>query len=109
MRIRGQAYKQPLSAPNIVSTETLDASAKGFLGGTDISELQPHEQANARNLTSAILSLPQKDVRMTFALDVASGQDFQSGWKTSIEWPKLTDSRGILSLTTCDFLLMGYN
>jgi hypothetical protein len=84
-------------APNIVSNRTLDAAANKFLPDLDISQLQPHEQDNARNLTSAILSFPQGGVKLVFTLDVPGG-----GTRAVVEWRDLTDSRGIL--TTRGFL-----
>jgi len=88
------AYKQPLSGPGVVSNRTLDKAANKFLPDFDVSELQPHEQDNARNLTSAILSLLQEGERPVFTLDVSEGQDFHSGWTGVVEWANTTDSRG---------------
>lgn len=94
LRIHGQAYKQPLSPRTTVSNETLDKAANVFLPDLDIDQLQPHEKDNARNLTSAILSLPQEDVQLVFTLNVAEGQNISGGWNGEIQWGKLTDSRG---------------
>lgn len=96
IRIHGLAYKQPLSNKNIVSNKTIDDAANKFLPNLDISQLQPHEQDNARNLTSAILSLPQEHVQLVFTLDVAEDQGVVSGWSGKLVWPKLTDSRGMV-------------
>ncbi|KAG0644209.1 hypothetical protein HOY80DRAFT_878877 [Tuber brumale] len=94
LRIHGTAYKQSLSGPGVVSNRTLDKAANKFLPDFDVGDLQPHEQDNARNLTSAILSLPQAGETLLFTLDVSEGQGFQSGWTRVVEWAKGTDSRG---------------
>lgn len=72
-----------------------------------MSQLQPHEQDNARNLTSAILSLPQEGVKLIFTLDVAEGQNFSSGWKGEITWSKPTDSRGEPFFPVCGVIQTG--
>ncbi|CUS09779.1 unnamed protein product [Tuber aestivum] len=97
VRFHGMAYKQPLSGPGVVSNHTLDEAANKFLPDFDISELQPHEQDNSRNLTSAILSLPQEGERLLFALNASGGRGFQGGWTGVVEWAKTTDSRGEIS------------
>lgn len=86
-------FRTRTSSPTRRSTRP----ANKFLPDLDISQLQPHEQDNARNLTSAILSLPQEDVQLVFSLDVAEGQGVTSGWNGKVTWSKLTDSRGVVS------------
>jgi hypothetical protein len=96
LRIHGQAYRQPLSGNNVVSNKTLDAAANAFLPDFNMDQLQPHEQDNARNLTSAVLSLPQEDVQLVFTLDVAAGQNITSDWKGEVTWSIPTDPRGVV-------------
>lgn len=78
----------------MVSNHTLDEAANKFLPDLGVSELQPHERDNSRNLTSAILSLPQEGERLLFVLNASEGRGFQSGWTGVVEWAKTTDSRG---------------
>lgn len=98
LRMHGWAYKEPFSFNNgtsIVTTQTLDQAVNVFLPNLKVDQLQPNEQVNARNLTSAILSLPQDDVQLEFYLDVEPGQNFTSlDWTARLIWPQLTDARG---------------
>lgn len=96
-----------MSSKNVVSNKTIDEAANKFLPDLDISQLQPHEQDNARNLTSAILSLPQEDVQLVFTLDIADDQDVAgSGWNGKVVWSKPTDSRGGGVFFSFSFLLL---
>ncbi|KAF8249973.1 hypothetical protein K440DRAFT_581663 [Wilcoxina mikolae CBS 423.85] len=101
LHMHAWAYKQPLNPDNnnnsVVSTTALDKAANVFLPNFNIGQLQPHEQDNARNLTSAILSVPQSNVQLEFLLTVqaSQGQNFSgSGSTAKIVWPSQTDSRG---------------
>jgi phosphatidate phosphatase APP1 len=97
--MHGWTYKEPFSFDNstsIVTTTVLDDAVNVFLPDLNIDQLDANEQTNARNLTSAILSLPQSDVQLEFYLQVLPGQNFTStnSWTARLIWPKLTDSRG---------------
>jgi phosphatidate phosphatase APP1 len=97
LRIHGQAYKEPLSNTTIVPTSALDDATNVFLPDLDVSQLNNSEKANARNLTSAVLSIPQDNVQLQFVLDVSPAgahQNFTSDWTARIIWPQKTDSQG---------------
>lgn len=104
LRIHGQAYKQALpinGEPSPVSQSALDKAANVFLPDVDISRLPANEQANARNLTSAVLSIPQGNIPFEFTVRVSSLQpqsNFRGtgNWENRFTWPKRTDSRGEL-------------
>jgi hypothetical protein len=93
------AYKQPLNPFNnsdsIVSSTVLNQAADAFLPNFNVGQLQPHEQDNARNLTSAIVSILQSNVQLEFHLNVQPSQrQNYSDWTARIVWPLRTDSRG---------------
>lgn len=96
--MRGQAYKQVISNngnTRIVSDAVLDNAANVFLPNLDIDQLPADQQANARNLTSAVLSFPQDDVQLQFTLDVREPRDPKlADWTALVVWPSKTDSRG---------------
>ena len=95
-----RAYKEPFDFNNvssIVTTNTLDRATNVFLPNFHVSELQPNEQTNARNLTSAILSLPVAGQQLEFHLKVRPGQNTTSAlsaWTGRVVWPVVTDARG---------------
>ncbi|CCX30892.1 hypothetical protein FPQ18DRAFT_334846 [Pyronema domesticum] len=95
-RMHAWAYKQPMSINNqsIVSQAVLDRAANVFLAKFDINQLQPHEQQNARNLTSAVLAIPQSDVQLDFLLTLQTPQQNLSSWTAQVVWPTRTDARG---------------
>ncbi|RCI14223.1 hypothetical protein L249_6187 [Ophiocordyceps polyrhachis-furcata BCC 54312] len=68
VRVHGNVYK----TPNI-SESKIDSLANVFLIGTSVEELQPQEQAQARNLTRSIFIVQQGDrsVTMDFVNDVS--------------------------------------
>ncbi|KAL8387926.1 hypothetical protein RB595_009571 [Gaeumannomyces hyphopodioides] len=66
IRFRGNVYKQPNT-----SVEKLDKLANVFLIGTDIKDLPPQEQDQARNLTGSIFILQQGDQNVTMHLEPA--------------------------------------
>ncbi|KAI5781501.1 hypothetical protein EDC01DRAFT_619731 [Geopyxis carbonaria] len=96
LRIHGQAYKEPLANTTMVPQRVGDEAANVFLPDLDISQLQPDEQTNARNLTAAVLSIPQGGEQLEFTLKVSTApqQNFTSQWNADIRWGVLTDSRG---------------
>lgn len=70
VRFHGNIYKQPNT-----SKEELDKLANVFLIGTDIDQLPPSQQDQARNLTAEIFVLQQGDVNVsTIHLSPASSQ-----------------------------------
>ncbi|PFH57327.1 hypothetical protein XA68_15213 [Ophiocordyceps unilateralis] len=68
VRVHGNVFK----TPNI-SQDKIDTLANAFLIGVDVDQLQPPEQAQARNLTRSIFIFQQgdKSVTMDFVNDVA--------------------------------------
>ncbi|KAI1340007.1 hypothetical protein F5Y15DRAFT_61151 [Xylariaceae sp. FL0016] len=76
VRVHGNVYKQPN-----ISQEKLDDLANVFLVGTDIDELQPSEQTQARNLTAEIFVVQQSDMNVTinFVNDVTVEPDASGG------------------------------
>ncbi|KAI1349353.1 hypothetical protein F5Y01DRAFT_289365 [Xylaria sp. FL0043] len=60
VRIHGNVFKQPN-----ISQEKLDDLANVFLIGVDIKDLPEDQQKNARNLTSEIFVVQQKNVSVT--------------------------------------------
>ncbi|KAI0181703.1 hypothetical protein GGR52DRAFT_51972 [Hypoxylon sp. FL1284] len=96
VRVHGNVFKQPN-----ISQEKLDDLANVFLIGTDIDELSPPEQTQARNLTSEIFVIQQKDrnVTINFENDVdvrpdASGGVINAGGAQSITMPYPTTDEG---------------
>ncbi|KAI1498619.1 hypothetical protein F5X99DRAFT_392874 [Biscogniauxia marginata] len=97
VRVHGNVYKQP-----DITQEKLDDLANVFLIGTDIDELQPNEQAQARNLTASIFVVQQDDrnVTINFENDVAVRPDASGGvvnaegGAQSIQLPYETTSQG---------------
>ncbi|KAK3060240.1 hypothetical protein LTS18_008997, partial [Coniosporium uncinatum] len=66
LRFRGNVYKQPNT-----STEKLNDLANIFLIGTDIEDLPPSQQDQARNVTASIFVVQQGDVNVTMHLEPA--------------------------------------
>ncbi|KAF2008539.1 hypothetical protein BU24DRAFT_497975 [Aaosphaeria arxii CBS 175.79] len=69
VRFHGNVYK----TPNI-SQEKVDDLANVFLIDTDIKDLPPNEQAQARNLTKSIFIVQQGDQNVSFHLEPAPSQ-----------------------------------
>ncbi|KAL8671039.1 MAG: hypothetical protein Q9168_004452 [Polycauliona sp. 1 TL-2023] len=66
LRFRGNVYKQPQT-----DQDKLNDLANIFLIDTDIKDLAPDQQVQARNLTAEIFVLQQGDVNVTFSLKPA--------------------------------------
>jgi len=60
LRVHGNVFKQP-----DISNDTIDNLANVFLIGTSVSQLQPSEQDQARNLTREIYVVQQPIVNVT--------------------------------------------
>ncbi|KAL1688363.1 hypothetical protein GGG16DRAFT_94790 [Schizophyllum commune] len=84
----GQAYRQPLD-----NSSQLDDLTNAFLPEKDVSELNETQQEQARNLTSAIYSLPVSDLSLTFTLYNAT-KESQDSPILNFTFPLPTDSRG---------------
>ncbi|TRM61581.1 hypothetical protein BD626DRAFT_570781 [Schizophyllum amplum] len=82
----GQAYRQPLD-----NSSRLDRLASGFLRGKVLSALHPSQQEQARNLTSAIYSLPVAGLPITMTVYNATGNDSPV---VNVSLPFPTDVRG---------------
>jgi hypothetical protein len=82
--IHGQATREPLWN----KTDVLDEAANLFIPDNDISKLTYEEQTRARNLTSAIYSIPVTDIPLSFVFS-ANGSDV-----ATVDFPYKTDSRG---------------
>ncbi|OIW27185.1 hypothetical protein CONLIGDRAFT_579290 [Coniochaeta ligniaria NRRL 30616] len=76
VRVHGNVFKQPN-----ISTEKLDDLANIFLIDVDIKDLPADQQAQARNLTSEIFVVQQRNVNVTvtFANDVTVKPETDSG------------------------------
>ncbi|EJT73206.1 hypothetical protein GGTG_10055 [Gaeumannomyces tritici R3-111a-1] len=68
IRFRGNVYKQPNT-----SVEKLNKLANVFLIGTDIKDLPPQEQDQARNITASIFILQQGDQNVTMIMNATGG------------------------------------
>lgn len=64
VRFHGNVYKQPNA-----SNETIDKQANVFLIGTEVKDLPPDQQAQARNMTSSIFVIQQGDQRVNMHLE----------------------------------------
>jgi hypothetical protein len=84
VRFHGNVYK----TPNI-SQEKIDDLANVFLIDTEVSSLQPNEQAQARNLTRSIFIVQQGEVNVSMHLTPAgiAGGDGEEGGGNSITPP----------------------
>ncbi|KAH8834461.1 hypothetical protein DL96DRAFT_1491686 [Flagelloscypha sp. PMI_526] len=81
--IHGQAYKEVLTG------DALDQAAEAFIpDDLKTKDLTPEEAAQARNLTSAIFSLPVENVQLDFTLSVDGKQ------ASTFRFNPNTDSRG---------------
>ncbi|KAI5926044.1 hypothetical protein F4810DRAFT_657257 [Camillea tinctor] len=97
VRVHGNVYKQPN-----ISQERLDDLANIFLIGTDIDELQPNEQTQARNLTASIFVVQQSDLNVTINFendvdvrpDASGGVINAEGGAQSIQLPYETTAEG---------------
>ena len=70
------------------NTDALDKAANLFIPENDISKLTYEEQTRARNLTSAIFSLPVEGLDLSFVVS-ANGSEI-----TTVRFPNKTDVRG---------------
>ena len=61
VRLHGAAYKDPP-----LTTEQLDDAAKPFVPGLDYDTMNDTMKAQARNMTSGILTIPVEDVYLNF-------------------------------------------
>ncbi|KAL1749152.1 hypothetical protein HDZ31DRAFT_59739 [Schizophyllum fasciatum] len=84
----GQAYRQPLD-----NSSKLDDLTNVFLPEKDVSELSELQQNQARNLTSAIYSLPVSNLPLTFTLYNAT-KGAEDSLILNLTFPLPTDSRG---------------
>lgn len=84
----GQAYREPLE-----NSSKLDTLTNVFLPEKDVDQLNETQQDQARNLTSAIYSLPVSDLSLTFTLYNAT-KDAQDSPILNLTFPLPTDSRG---------------
>ncbi|KAF4584401.1 DUF2183 domain protein [Ophiocordyceps camponoti-floridani] len=97
VRVHGNVYR----TPNI-SQEKIDKLANVFLVGVDVDELQPGEQAQARNLTRAIFVVGEgnRSVTMDFVNDVevranaSGGAVNASGGAQTVQLPFNTTRQG---------------
>ncbi len=100
LRFHGNVYKQPPT-----SEEKLNDLANIFLIDTDIEDLTPEQQAQARNLTASIFVLQQDDQNITFNLGPAptagasgekggDGAVTPNGGNQQVRFPYLTTSQG---------------
>lgn len=89
VRFHGNVYKQPNT-----SEETLNDLANVFLIGVDIDELQPSEQAQARNLTAEIFVVQQDNETVVMNLEPApsAGSSGEAGGGGGVEAPGGTQS-----------------
>lgn len=97
LHVHAWAYKQALSPANVslVADAVLDRAADVFVPGLTMSELTPAERTNARNMTSALLAVPQSGKQLEFRLTVAPPHAANwSAWTARIVWPRATDARG---------------
>jgi hypothetical protein len=76
VRFHGNVYKQP-----DISTESLDDLANVFLIGTDIEDLPPDQQDQARNMTASIFVVQQSDVNVS-TISLEPGTAGSSGDET---------------------------
>jgi hypothetical protein len=98
VRVHGNVYKQP-----DIPQDTLDDLANVFLIDTDVEDLSPSGQDQARNLTASIFIVQQKDetVVVDFVNGVATtdaaiggGADPAAGGQQTIELPDKTTLEG---------------
>ncbi|KAL8888901.1 MAG: hypothetical protein Q9215_003734 [Flavoplaca cf. flavocitrina] len=100
LRFHGNVYKQPPT-----SEEKLNDLANIFLIDTDIEDLIPEQQAQARNLTASIFVLQQDDQNVTFNLRPAptagasgeqggGGAVTHNGGNQPVRFPYPTTSQG---------------
>ncbi|CAO1597420.1 hypothetical protein XANCAGTX0491_001227 [Xanthoria calcicola] len=100
LRFHGNVYKQPPT-----SQEKLDDLANIFLIDTDIKDLAPDQQAQARNLTASIFVLQQDNENVTFNLRPAptagasgeqggGGAVTPNGGNQQVRFPYPTTSQG---------------
>lgn len=84
IRFHGNVYKQPK-----LSQDKVDDLANIFLIDTDIKDLQPDQQAQARNLTRSIFIVQQGDENVTMHLEPApmQGGDGEPGGGNSVQPP----------------------
>lgn len=61
VRLHGAAYKDPP-----LTNEQIDSAAKPFVPGLDYDTMNDTMKAQARNMTSGILTVPVEDVYLNF-------------------------------------------
>ncbi|KAI9793649.1 MAG: hypothetical protein M1816_007544 [Peltula sp. TS41687] len=100
LRFRGNVYKQP-----DINQKRLDELANVFLIGTDLEDLPPDQQAQARNLTAEIFIVQQGNESVSFHLEPApsfgsggepggGGAVTPNGGRQNIELPYRTTGEG---------------
>lgn len=94
-----QVYKQPNT-----SQSKLDDLANIFLIGTDISQLPPDQQANARNLTASIFVVQQGNQNVSMHLEPApsAGSSGESGGGGAVTAPGGTQDLALPYPTTAE-------
>lgn len=91
MRLHGNVYKQP-----DIPQDKLDELANKFLVGTDIKDLPPDQQAQARNLTAEIYVVQQENQQVTFDFvdDVSVAPEANGGAVNAVSWRLWRGFRG---------------
>jgi hypothetical protein len=97
VRFHGNVYKEP-----DISQEKADELANIFLIGTDINELPPNEQEQARNLTKSIFVVQQGDQNVSMLVEPApmQGGDGEPGGGNTIQPPGGSQNVTLPYLTT---------
>jgi phosphatidate phosphatase APP1 len=97
VRVRGNVFKQP-----DISQDKVDELANKFLIDTQVKDLPPSQQAQARNLTREIYVVQQEDQNVTINFvndvtvrpDASGGAVNAQGGAQSINLPTLTTDQG---------------
>jgi hypothetical protein len=97
VRFHGNVYKQP-----DIDQNKVDELANVFLIGTDIKDLPPDQQAQARNLTRSIFIVQQGDQNVSMTLEPApmQGSSGEPGGGNSIQPPGGSQNVTLPYLTT---------
>ncbi|KAF2426209.1 hypothetical protein EJ08DRAFT_638229 [Tothia fuscella] len=84
IRFHGNVYKQPSTNQSVI-----DSLANKFLIGTDVKDLPPDQQAQARNFTRSIFVIQQEDLNVTMRLQPApsAGSSGQPGGGGAVTAP----------------------
>lgn len=96
LRLRGQLYTEPYFK---LPQSTQDSLAQDFVPGVNWSQLTPHEQENARNMTGALFSVPKHTQELTFLLKFAGQSPGVTGgsgevWEERITYQDQTNAAG---------------